>query len=273
MKKVLAGVVVLSLIFSFCPNSTDAQLTEGFDNPTNLCPPETDGEIVNGWMGALRSDTIGSTGIFNFGLPALGDFEEGDFSLVSMNFNNAQLSANDVTSTWLMSPEVTLNNGDNISFYAISADSAFPDRLLVRMSTSGASLDVGIGPMDVGDFGTILLDINPDYQEGVFIRQWVNYQATITGLDGPTQGRIALHYFNLFMNVNGDNIQIDSFELSPEKLLLGDVNCDGVVDLLDIEPFVDAITTGTFSVKSDVNEDQVVDLLDVAPFVAILLAG
>ena len=58
-----------------------------------------------------------------------------------------------------------------------------------------------------------------------------------------------------------------------EASILGDVNCDGVVDLLDIEPFVDAITTGTFSVKSDVNEDQVVDLLDVAPFVAILLAG
>ena len=273
MKNVFTGVVVLSLILSFCPYWAQAQLSEGFDNPTNLCPPETDGEIINGWMGALRSDSIGSTGIFNFGTPALGEFEGGNFSLVGMNFNNSLLGADDVTSTWLMSPEVTLNNGDNISFYAISADSTFPDRLLVRLSTNGASVDVGTGPLDVGDFGTVILDINPDYQEGVFIREWVKYEATVKGLSGPTQGRIALHYFNLFMNVNGDSIQIDSFEFSGGKLLLGDVNCDGVVDLLDVSPFVDAITTGTFSAKADLNEDGSVDLLDVAPFITLLLGG
>ena len=55
--------------------------------------------------------------------------------------------------------------------------------------------------------------------------------------------------------------------------LLGDVNCDGVVDLLDINPFVNLITTGGFSAKADINGDGAVDLLDVAPFVAILTGG
>ena len=54
---------------------------------------------------------------------------------------------------------------------------------------------------------------------------------------------------------------------------LGDVNMDGVTDLLDVAPFVDAITLGTFICEADVNEDGVVDLLDVAPFVAILTGG
>ncbi len=52
--------------------------------------------------------------------------------------------------------------------------------------------------------------------------------------------------------------------------VVGDVNCDGVVDLLDVAPFVELITTNTFSLKADINEDGVVDLLDVEPFVNLL---
>ena len=52
--------------------------------------------------------------------------------------------------------------------------------------------------------------------------------------------------------------------------MLGDVNGDGSVDLLDVAPFVDAITAGTFIPAADINGDGAVDLLDVAPFVALL---
>ena len=57
------------------------------------------------------------------------------------------------------------------------------------------------------------------------------------------------------------------------KPILGDVNCDGNVNLLDVAPFVEAISTGDFSVKSDVNQDGFVNLLDVAPFVDLLAGG
>ncbi|MEM9411944.1 MAG: trypsin-like serine protease, partial [Planctomycetota bacterium] len=52
--------------------------------------------------------------------------------------------------------------------------------------------------------------------------------------------------------------------------LLGDVNCDGVVDLLDVAPFVDLLSTSGFSPKADINQDGIVDLLDVGPFVDLL---
>ncbi len=55
--------------------------------------------------------------------------------------------------------------------------------------------------------------------------------------------------------------------------LLGDVNCDGTVDLLDVAPFVDLVINGGFSTKADFNFDGVVDLLDVAPFVDALTGG
>lgn len=57
---------------------------------------------------------------------------------------------------------------------------------------------------------------------------------------------------------------------SASSILLGDVNQDGVVNLLDVAPFVNAITTGTFIAEADINQDGVVDLLDVAPFVDLL---
>ena len=58
-----------------------------------------------------------------------------------------------------------------------------------------------------------------------------------------------------------------------KKELIGDVNCDGEVNLLDVAPFVDLLTTGGFSTKADINGDGNVDLLDVAPFVELLTGG
>ncbi len=55
--------------------------------------------------------------------------------------------------------------------------------------------------------------------------------------------------------------------------LLGDVNGDGVVDLLDVAPFVDLLTGGGFQPEADINQDGVVNLLDIAPFVQLLTGG
>ena len=54
----------------------------------------------------------------------------------------------------------------------------------------------------------------------------------------------------------------------------GDVNLDGNVDLLDVQPFVDCLLTdGPFQFQCDVNGDLQIDLLDVAPFVELLASG
>ena len=54
---------------------------------------------------------------------------------------------------------------------------------------------------------------------------------------------------------------------------IGDVNLDGNVDLLDVGPFVDLLTSQTFQCEADVNEDGSLDLLDVTPFVEVLTGG
>jgi len=56
----------------------------------------------------------------------------------------------------------------------------------------------------------------------------------------------------------------------PPATILGDVNGDGVVDGLDIQPFVDLLTGGGYQAEADINEDTVVDGLDIQPFVDII---
>ena len=45
------------------------------------------------------------------------------------------------------------------------------------------------------------------------------------------------------------------------------------MDLLDVGPFVTAITDPSYQPLADINEDGSDDLLDVAPFVDLLIGG
>ena len=54
------------------------------------------------------------------------------------------------------------------------------------------------------------------------------------------------------------------------EALLGDVNLDGAVNLLDVAPFVNVIQSGTYQAEADINGDGVVNLLDVSPLIDIL---
>jgi hypothetical protein len=60
--------------------------------------------------------------------------------------------------------------------------------------------------------------------------------------------------------------------LLADTFVLGDVNKDGAVDLLDVSPFVELLSDGGFQCEADINGDGQLDLLDVEPFVD-LIAG
>ena len=65
-------------------------------------------------------------------------------------------------------------------------------------------------------------------------------------------------------------VAYDNFLAVASQVIFGDVNGDGIVDLLDVQPFVNLLTTATFQPEADVNCDGSVNLLDVAPFVDAL---
>src|SRR5207249_5855688 len=132
-------------------------------------------------------------------------------SYIAANYQNgAELAT---ISNWLLTPPLTLENGARLTFWTRTTDGMFPDRLQVRMSTNGASTNVGSTATSVGDFTTLLLNINPDYTTHGYPDVWTQFTVTLSGLPpaGAT-GRLAFRYFveNAgFSGANSDYIGID----------------------------------------------------------------
>lgn len=101
------------------------------------------------------------------------------------NFN-ASTGANDI-SNFLISPLVTLRNGDTISFYTRTITGpTFPDRLALVYNTTGSVLPA--------DFTNVLLTVNPGLTTTGYPSVWTQFTGTVTGLAGATGGRFAFHY-------------------------------------------------------------------------------
>ncbi len=82
--------------------------------------------------------------------------------------------------------------------------------------------------------------------------------------------------------VNQAFLIVDEFEFCPTRLGLGDLNCDGVIDFFDIEPFLLALFdppqyTAIYSfcdiLRADLTGDGSVDFFDIDPFVECLFGA
>lgn len=83
-------------------------------------------------------------------------------------------------------------------------------------------------------------------------------------------GNLTAIYIHGGWNFGGAVTHMDDVVMRHDPLLLGDANLDGVVNLLDVSPWIDCVIGGAFLQQCDINQDGVVDLLDVAPFIEIL---
>ena len=86
--------------------------------------------------------------------------------------------------------------------------------------------------------------------------------------ESPPAGNIVV-----FLRITDDfgedrRIQFDNVRVN--ALTLGDINCDGEVNLLDVSPFVAILSSGEYLIQADINRDGVVNLLDVGQFIDIL---
>lgn len=108
-----------------------------------------------------------------------------------------------VISDWVISPVVTMQDGDKITFYSRAAintdDIDYIDRMQVRINTTDDGTDCGLGT-NPGNFTTVLLDINAFYaarpDPNGYPDTWTKFVATVSGLNGKTaRGRFAFRYF------------------------------------------------------------------------------
>ena len=212
--------------------SANAQAyTENFDDITTLAG--------SGWFTQNNSSPLGSLSWFQgTSVAASGPFDAYNGAAnayLAVNFNSTAGSG--TISNWQISPNRTLRNGDVFTFYTRKPSltgTDYPDRLELRLSTNGASTNVGTGAASVGDFPILLLSINPTLVVGGYPYTWTQYTVTISGLPAPTSGRIAFRYYVTSAGptgTNSDYIGIDnvvytpyicpSFTISPASLPSG----------------------------------------------------
>jgi len=112
-------------------------------------------------------------------------------------------------STWFITPTIFVKNGDKISFYSrADTSTTAADRMQVRMSNGSA--DVGNGSTTVGDFTSVLFDINSGQSIGGYPTVWTKYEYTFIGMDGVQKIRIAFRYY-VPANVKSKMIGVDQF--------------------------------------------------------------
>jgi len=204
-----------------------------------------------GWALQNLSEPLGTTDWFQ-GSPTTFPAHEGaPEAYIGANFNNTT-GGTGVISNWLMTPEIELFNGTQMSFWTRVPSNAFPDRLEVRLSTSGASTFAGASSTDVGDFDTLLLSIDPNL-EGNYPTDWTEFTVTVSGLAAPTSGRLAFRYFVTDAGPSGANsnyIGIDTVSVIQPTF------CQSPTDIpwLSVDPFFGAAGIGESDVV-DVSVD------------------
>ena len=154
----------------------------------------------------------GTTGWFQGSTSAFPSHSGAGDSYLAANYQNG--TGTSTLSNWLLTPQLFLQNGAQLTFWTRTVSvPVHPDRLQVRMSTNGASTNVGTLASDVGDFAVLLLDINPTYTTVGYPNVWTQFSVTLSGIASPTSGRLAFRYFvenGGPTGPNSDYIGIDS---------------------------------------------------------------
>ncbi|MFT3952648.1 MAG: choice-of-anchor J domain-containing protein [Oscillospiraceae bacterium] len=216
MKKLLAGISAVVMAFSLVTGTFSGSVTGLFDNllkaealPASVLTEEFDSFsslTANGWLIQNLSYPIGTT-TWSQGNTNFTAYSGAGYAGVRYNCGSGYATLSD----WLITPELNIKNGAELSFYTRANSVAYAENLQVRMSTTGS--DVGTGAESVGDFTTLLLEINPSLSKTGYPTNWTKYTVTVSGLTDEVTGRFAFRYYVTNGGPSGSNsdyIGIDS---------------------------------------------------------------
>ena len=144
--------------------------------------------------------------------------------------------------------ESYMAGGENQNNQILFDTSERVDLALELLATDGQTV---LETSDAGGFGDdeILSDIS--LEPGT-------YFVRITGVNNSDDTTLDTQFYGLEV----------SFET--EGVVIGDINLSGVIDFLDIAPFILRLSAGEFQAEADINQDGMVDFLDIGPFISLL---
>jgi hypothetical protein len=205
-----------------------ATLTENFDQgggffgATGVGSPSV--PVVAGWVVKNNSTPGGTTSWHsNNGSSPFPAQSGTGYAAVEASSTTGQ----NTISNWLLTPQISFSSGDQISFWTRTATPVdFPDRLQVYLSTAGSSSNVGTTETSLGDFTTLMKDINPNLLASgatSYPTAWTQFTLTIPSTGS---GRVGFRYFVTNggpSGTNGNFIGIDSLNIVavPEPATIG----------------------------------------------------
>lgn len=186
------------------------QLTEAFDSG-----------VPGGWVTINKSSPSGTTPWFQGNAAVFAAQAGASTAYVASNLNAS--GDGGTISSWLITPDLSLQNGETLTFYTRSETSPpAVDRLQVRACVGNAAACQNVGTLatDVGNFTMSLLDINPTLTTGVYPATWTLQTIVLSGLPaGTSTGRIAFRHFVTSAGpgptaTNSDYIGVDTVGLT-----------------------------------------------------------
>lgn len=207
-----------------------AQVTfsEGFDDLAG-----------NGWTVVNNSNPMGTT-MWSQGQGGVGvdAGHSGDAtSYVEDTYTATTDAGSGTISDWLISPATMIDNGDSISLWTISYNSAtYADRVEVRISPNGGN-SVGADESSVGDFTNLVFTINADLDNTTYPNvavdgdTWSYFGGVVSGLNGASSCRIAVRYYITDgggTGTNGSSVGIDDVTVTSNVVGIEEIALKGV---------------------------------------------
>ena len=190
--------------------------------------------------------------VLKFGDRITNDQSGGGNFLFAGTFANAAPDFSGLVWGNLLPEQVQAGTGYIFSFYLTNLNEDSAGAAIIQPFANGQPLGDGVSA--VGSF-----------QDGKD-SQWQRFEFS---WDSQDETEVSFDLQNKLVSGNGNDFGLDTIELA----MVGDINCDGEIDLLDVAPFVDVLTGSDLTIKADINQDGIVNLLDVAPFVNLLTGG
>ncbi len=241
-----------------------------------------DVRVTETWTGLTGADGTADW----FEITNLGDTTV-DTGEIFYDDSNPMLSTGGFLETFALLPGesavfLTSLQADNPNF-----DNSFFEYLSIWGNTGLIGLPFGGGNLGAGGDSINLFDVDGST---LILIDTLEYTSEFTGVP-MTIERTGPGFSDIRNSILGENGAFESNPFLDDKMMsvtlvgspgifkedmggiVGDINCDGVVNLSDVNPFVQLISTGGFSAKADINGDGAVNLSDVSPFVALLSGG
>jgi len=245
------------------------------DNSNPLFQGNGNNPIPVGAFVANVIDISAIAGANNFGGNGRGSMtadynRDGKLDMILINLNN------DVREGLDNQPPELLEN--------TSPDSSFLSVKLVGDPSDPNELGFATSRDAIGSRVQVVADIDGDGVDETLFREVIsgssNGSSTSSlelefGLGVATDVEVSVVWADGRTNDLG-SMPADQFiviEQADFAILLGDVNRDGIINVLDITPFINVLSSGGFQIEADVNGDGVVNILDIMPFITALSDG